>query len=319
MLEAEAQRRKAAHETTTDFIVIPYRSDFLKEIEAALNETVVENENILKLETSLSESSDCTGLHELIVAVQEANQRCRELHINFEFHQQHIIGESGLEPTVRVCDTLKHLAAFWKPANFLQWLCQLRDYEPNDNLKELLHIDLSWEADDWKGKEEDAEAHKSSRILVNMHQIKQQLSDSIQHVSTKLSCNDLDYTHNVNNCLQQMEAAANRLYSLCKNQGELEKINVPLESLHGFIQQLRSVLGTSHSHDVSSPVHQGNSSEDSPHLSGNSPKRKCFPWPLSYGVPRKSNLRSPCPTRTSQTQKAVRFFLTRSQQDQSPE
>ncbi|PNF30143.1 hypothetical protein B7P43_G01261 [Cryptotermes secundus] len=191
MLEAEAQRRKAAHETTTDFIVIPYRSDFLKEIEAALNETVVENENILKLETSLSESSDCTGLHELIVAVQEANQRCRELHINFEFHQQHIIGESGLEPTVRVCDTLKHLAAFWKPANFLQWLCQLRDYEPNDNLKELLHIDLSWEADDWKGKEEDAEAHKSSRILVNMHQIKQQLSDSIQHVSTKLSCNDL--------------------------------------------------------------------------------------------------------------------------------
>lgn len=61
----------------------------------------------------------------------------------------------------------------------------------NDNLKELLHIDLSWEADDWKGKEEDAEAHNSSRILVNMHQIKQQISDSIQHVSTKLSCNDL--------------------------------------------------------------------------------------------------------------------------------
>jgi hypothetical protein len=30
MLEAQAQRRKAAHETTTDFIVTPYRSDFLK-------------------------------------------------------------------------------------------------------------------------------------------------------------------------------------------------------------------------------------------------------------------------------------------------
>lgn len=43
----------------------------------------METENILKLETSLSESSDCTGLHELIVAVQEANQRCKELHINF--------------------------------------------------------------------------------------------------------------------------------------------------------------------------------------------------------------------------------------------
>lgn len=123
----------------------------------------------------------------------------------------------------------------------------------------------------------------------------------------------------MNKCLQQMEAAVNRLYSLCKNRKELEKINVPLDSLHGFIQQLRSVLDTSHSHNISSPMHQCNSSEDSPHLSGNSPKRKCFPWPLSHGVPGKSNLRSPCPTRTSQTQKAVRFFLTTSQQDQSPE
>lgn len=55
---------------------------FAQEIEAALNETV-DTERILKLETSPSDSSDCTGLHELIVAVQEANQRCKELGINF--------------------------------------------------------------------------------------------------------------------------------------------------------------------------------------------------------------------------------------------
>jgi hypothetical protein len=30
MLEAEIQKRKAAPETTTDFIMTPYRSDFLQ-------------------------------------------------------------------------------------------------------------------------------------------------------------------------------------------------------------------------------------------------------------------------------------------------
>jgi hypothetical protein len=44
-----------------------------------------------------------------------------------EFFQQHIIGESGL--AVRVRDTHKHMAAFWKAADFMEWLCQLRDYE----------------------------------------------------------------------------------------------------------------------------------------------------------------------------------------------
>lgn len=46
-----------------------------------------------------------------------------------EFCQQHIIGASGPEPAVRVRDTHKHMAAFWKPAHFMEWLCHLRDYE----------------------------------------------------------------------------------------------------------------------------------------------------------------------------------------------
>jgi hypothetical protein len=54
-------------------------------------------------------------------------------------------------------------------------------------LKEVLDINLSWVPDEWKGKEEDAEARSSSRIFINMHQIKQQLSDSIEHMSMEFS------------------------------------------------------------------------------------------------------------------------------------
>jgi hypothetical protein len=58
-------------------------------------------------------------------------------------------------------------------------------------VKELLDSNLSWEADDWKGKVEEAEAHSSGRIFINMHQIKEQLRDSIQHTSMDFSlCND---------------------------------------------------------------------------------------------------------------------------------
>jgi hypothetical protein len=69
----------------------------------------------------------------------------------------------------------------------------------NDSLKELLNIDLSWEMDDWKGNNEDADVHDSSQISVDMHQIKQQLNDSIQHLSMEFSsCNDsaLEGSHN---------------------------------------------------------------------------------------------------------------------------
>lgn len=125
-------------------------------------------------------------------------------------------------------------------------------------------------------------------------------------------------TEDVSNCLQQMETAANRLHELCKNGKEWEKVNITLDSLHGLIQQLRFVLDASHDHDVSF-TQQCNSSEHSAQLFGNSPQKKYFPCLPSHSVPGRSNLRSPCPSQSSRTQKTVRFFLTTSQQEQNKE
>jgi kinesin family protein 14 len=341
MLETVVQKRNTLQETAIDFIVTPYNSNFLQEVEAALNETVLESGSTLKQGTRLCNSCGCIGLHELTVAVQEANQHCKELGINFEFCQQHIIGASGPEPAVRVRDTHKHMAAFWKPAHFMEWLCHLRDYESTDNLNELLDIDLSWQDDYWNGNREGAAAHNSSQVSVSLHQSKQELEDRIQHMSMELpSRNDcalessqnsfslLDktdtadgtkYIHHISNCLEQMETLANRLRKLCKNRTEPQGVNETLDSLHrNIIQRLRFVLGISHDHEVSFS-HQCDSSKNSPELSGNSPQKRYFVNPPSHDLPRKSNLRSPCSTPSARTQKAVRFFLTTSQEDQSCE
>lgn len=127
-----------------------------------------------------------------------------------------------------------------------------------------------------------------------------------------------DYSHSISNCLKQMEIFANRLRKLCKNRREPEKVNETLDSLQGNIQQLRSVLGTSHDHEQPF-MHQCDSSRDSPKLLGNNLQKRYFLQPPSHDPPKRSNLRSPCSTPSSRTQKAVRFFLTTSQQDQTCE
>lgn len=68
--------------TSHDFSSVTYETLFGQDVEAALNETVLESGNTLE-ETCLCNSSDRVGLHELTVAVQEANQHCKELGINF--------------------------------------------------------------------------------------------------------------------------------------------------------------------------------------------------------------------------------------------
>lgn len=123
-------------------------------------------------------------------------------------------------------------------------------------------------------------------------------------------------TEGVSSCLQQMETAANRLHKLCENRKEWEKVNIAIDSLHGLIQQLRFTLDISRDHSVSF-TWQYNSSQHSPQLSGNSPQKRYFSCLPSHSVPGRSSLRSPCPSQQSQKQKAVRFFLTTSQQEQN--
>ena len=69
--------------TSHDFSYVTYETLFGQEVEAALNDTVLESGNALQQGTRLCNSSDCVGLHELTVAVQEANKHCKELGINF--------------------------------------------------------------------------------------------------------------------------------------------------------------------------------------------------------------------------------------------
>lgn len=64
-----------------------------------------------------------------------------------------------------------------------EWYSHLQ----TDNFNELLDIDLSWQDDYWNGNSESAAVHDSSQVSVSLHQVKQKLSDSIQHMSMKLS------------------------------------------------------------------------------------------------------------------------------------
>ncbi|XP_069697574.1 kinesin-like protein KIF14 [Periplaneta americana] len=294
-IKLEAEVKKYREEYNSDIIVTPYKSTLLQELEAVLNESGTMNDSIGKFETSqLLDNSDCRGLHELTVAVREANQRCKELDINFEFKQQHVFDKSSNGPTVRVRDLSKHMIAYWTPSSFLQWLHQLRDYEPNDSLKELSNIDVSWE-------DEDAVLGSSpdgSSVMDN----------------TSTADSTLD-TEDINNCLQQMETATHRLDKLCKSWRGYDKVNTIVESLHHLIKDLRSTFDSDH--ETSQLLKD--SSQDSQLLGDLSPD-KYFHHPLSdCAIPSRSILQSPCRNASSRTQKAVRFFLTTSQQCQYPD
>jgi hypothetical protein len=68
-----------------------------------------------------------------------------------------------------------------------EWYSHLQ----TDNLNELLDINLSWQDDYWNGNSEGAAAQNGSQVSVSLNQNKQQLQDSIQHLSLDLSsCND---------------------------------------------------------------------------------------------------------------------------------
>jgi hypothetical protein len=74
---------------------------------------------------------------------------------------------------------------------YFSLLFELYSYLQPDNLNELLDIDLSWQDDYWNGNSEGATAHNSSQMSVSLNQSKQELDDSIQHLSMDLSsCND---------------------------------------------------------------------------------------------------------------------------------
>ena len=66
-------------------------------------------------------------------------------------------------------------------------LFELYSHLQTDNLNELLDIDLSWQDDYWNGNSEGAAAHNSSPVSVSLNQSKQELDDSIQHLSMDLS------------------------------------------------------------------------------------------------------------------------------------
>ena len=133
-LEAEFQKRLTVEQVAA--LPIPtYTSNFLQEFEAVLNETVV-------LDSSQYSSSSDSSLHELSLGVEEANQLCKQFHINFDLQHNHT--------TVKVHDLDKHRVSYWKPATFFDWLHQLRDYDPNDGLEELLDAEELWQDDSCK-------------------------------------------------------------------------------------------------------------------------------------------------------------------------
>ncbi|XP_068083317.1 kinesin-like protein KIF14 isoform X2 [Anabrus simplex] len=320
VLEAEVESHKTWRNCgqfhDSSFNISPYQSNFLKEIEDALNETICETENILR--TSPMTPECCSiGLHDMKVMVQEANQRCKELCIDYEFSRQHRVGQSSLEQTVRVRNRGKCWVAYWKPSYFLQWLERLRLHDPDDSLKELLDVE---DEDYWEEDPEDSSSEEDNS-LISTKQIKRQLNETIHHLSLESSCigselgspynntadnaNSIDSSdveadnyEEMNSCVQQIEEASNKLRKLCE-ENEVGDVKHTLDALDNMVKQLRTTL----------------------HLNSESvldyDEHHAFKIPDMHTTPNKSNLRSPCLTGvdTPKMHKVVRFQFSDSQRE----
>ncbi|PSN43439.1 hypothetical protein C0J52_02647 [Blattella germanica] len=295
VLEAEFLKRMDRRSEIEETTVVPvYNSNFLQDLEAALNETVTLN----------VEGTHSTSLHQLSMGVEEANELCKQFGIAYEFQQHHILGHSDVERKVRVRDAAKGLVSYWREESFVSWLQRLRDLEPNESVKELLDSDETWieEAEEEEDDDEEEQEGSGRRICVSTVQLKKQLNESIQLLSRE-SCNDsaLESSHNTTEdfsanreCMESwlltLESTTSKMRAACGTQGEV--VTRALHSLHNAVLQLRIAFD-----DPGTPSH------------------RFFPCPGTDAKPGKSNLRSPGP----KTNKNVRFFLSSSQQVDSPQ
>ncbi|XP_034948137.1 kinesin-like protein KIF14 isoform X1 [Chelonus insularis] len=251
--------------------ISPYESNFLEELKKLLTETTNDVETALVVEAS-NEAIVSAGItmHEMQLLVKEATERCREIGINYEFFQQKLISDKGLEPIIKIRDKDRMLETLWQPRLFLNWLHKLRDFDDEDTIKELIESETPWEA--FEESEIPEYTFNSSRISINLTPVKKQLNESLHQLSMNSSLLDVtqDKTSEVfinkrhddmNACLLQMELATNTLKKLCHQYESRElsgEVTKSLDNVCKIVSSLRNKLDLAHKNDQSSTKNSTN-------------------------------------------------------------
>ncbi|KAK3927471.1 Kinesin-like protein KIF14 [Frankliniella fusca] len=228
-LEAEMNRQlnSVISSSPPPIEVAPHRSRFIEDLEALLNSSMhaLENDTMCTSPgTSMSFNErypySSTSLHEMQMQVREASQRCKELGIPFDFQQQHVVRESGLEPVVRVRDSSQRMSVLWTPPTFYAWLNRLRDWDPEDSIAGLISgigetAEEIWEADD---SDELTTDDVDGSISVNTLPIRRKLNESLQQslIESPLdSCQSPACDSSaIKQCVADIERATKRLRNI---------------------------------------------------------------------------------------------------------
>uniref|UniRef100_A0ABD2W0C7 Kinesin motor domain-containing protein n=1 Tax=Trichogramma kaykai TaxID=54128 RepID=A0ABD2W0C7_9HYME len=216
--------------------ITPYRTNFLQELEEILNGTTANVHTALSIKTSMEAmKTGGISLHEIQLLVREATQTCREVGVNYEFHQQQIVVDKGLEPVIRVRDKDNMVESLWKPMRFLDWMHRLRDHELEHSIRELQDSKDKWEP--FEDSDIVPDSLYDSRISVNITPVKRQLNESLSQFSVDASFLDdslADKTtesivqkrrDDMHQCIIQMELASKTLKGLC-NQYESQDVSL---------------------------------------------------------------------------------------------
>ncbi|XP_034236612.1 kinesin-like protein KIF14 isoform X3 [Thrips palmi] len=189
-LEAEMNRQLSSTRPASPpaVEVTLHRSRFIEELEALLNTSMnaLENDtNCTSPGTSMSFNDrypySSTSLHEMQMQVREASQRCKELGIPYDFQQQHVVRESGLEPVIRVRDHSQKMSVLWTPATFGAWLDRLRDWDPEDSVAALISGFEDGSEEVWEADESEVTADEvDGNITVNTLPIRRKMNESLQ-------------------------------------------------------------------------------------------------------------------------------------------
>ncbi|XP_058804738.1 kinesin-like protein KIF14 isoform X2 [Phymastichus coffea] len=240
--------------------IAPYKSNFLKELEEILNETTADVETALSVQTSI-EAMKVGGvsLHEIQLLVREATERCRDVGVNYEFHQQQIVKDKYLQPVIRVRDKDNMLESFWEPMHFLDWIHRLRDHELEHSIKELQDSEDKWQS--FEESDIVSDSLYNSRISVNMTPVKKQLNESLSHMTLDASFLDVSVTDqttesviqkrrdDINQCLIQIEIASKTLQGLCQQYEPRDvscKVTETLHKVNAIMKDLKVVLNEKH-------------------------------------------------------------------------
>ncbi|KAJ8680905.1 hypothetical protein QAD02_016692 [Eretmocerus hayati] len=239
----------------------PYKSNFLQELQEILNETTTDAETALTIKTSKDAmKTGGVSLHEIQLLVREATARCRDVGVNYEFHQQQIVVDKGLQPVIRVRDRDNMVETLWQPYRFLEWIHKLRDHELEHSIKDLQDSEDRWEPFEDSDIVPDS-LYTSSRISVNITPVKRQLNESLSQFSVEASFLDssmADQTtesvlqkrrDDIHQCIIQMDLASKTLKGLCHQYETREvsgKVTQALDKVNAILQQLKLTLEDKH-------------------------------------------------------------------------